>query len=73
MKQGKRDLKGNCPGWWRTQPYVLDVLYFSKHRDLLEHPNHMPNRLAQSLTYLDSFETEAAMTRLKSKESKNVS
>lgn len=65
MKQGKHNLHGKCPGYWRTQPYIIDLIYMAKNRANLGHPNDIPNRLVQSMMILDAYEVEASATRNK--------
>jgi hypothetical protein len=60
MKQGAHNLRGICPGWWRQQPFVMDMIQMSRFRANLGHPLHIPNRLIVALSYLDIYEAEAA-------------
>lgn len=53
------DLKGICPAYWRQQSYIIDVLQMRSFKENLGHPLHIPNRLLQSITYLNIYEEEA--------------
>lgn len=54
------DLRGICPGWWRQQPFIMDLIQMTRFRTSLGHPLHIPNRLIVALSYLDIYEVEAA-------------
>jgi len=70
------DLHGICPGWWRQQPYVLDTVDLAHWRANLGHPNLFPNRLFESISWLDYHTNKAEIAlmeiRRRQAESKNV-
>jgi len=60
LKQNEdHDLQGICPAYWRQQPFIIDVLQMRSFKENLGHPLHIPNRLLQSITYLNIYEEEA--------------
>lgn len=65
------DLRGVCPGWWRSQPFILDVIRLRKWRENLGHPNDIPARLLDAIDWLDMYENEAERRMIE--EQKNVS
>jgi hypothetical protein len=60
MKQNpKYDLKGICPGWWRQQKFVLDTVEYANWKSNLGHPNDIPNRLIEAISWLEYHQMEA--------------
>ena len=59
LVSGKHDTQGICPGWWRTQDFILDLVFLRKHVGNLGHPQKWPNKLCEALIFLESYEAEA--------------
>lgn len=65
MKQAEDvDLHGICPGWWRMQPFALDVVRLRKWKANLGHPNEIPAKLLDAIDWLDAFESDAEIKRM---------
>lgn len=59
LKQGKHDTQGICPGWWRTQDFIADLVFLRKYTAGLGHPQKWPQKLVEALIFLEAYESEA--------------
>lgn len=48
--------KSTCPGWWRQQPFILDLITMRTWKANLGHPLQIPHRLLDAVSRLEVLE-----------------
>ena len=64
------DYHNTCPGWWRQQPFILDLITMRDWKANLGHPMHVPHRLLDAMSRLEALEYEEQKKRMEDLRSK---